>query len=36
MEEHGVPAFESDRHFIKFKILDVSYKEARDSYISKI
>jgi hypothetical protein len=33
MEEHGVPAFQSDRHFIKFKILDVSYKEALNNYL---
>ena len=33
MEEHGVPAFESERYFIKFKILDVSYKEALNNYL---
>ena len=28
MEEHGVPEFPTDRLIIKFRILDVSYKEA--------
>jgi hypothetical protein len=33
LEDHGVPAFETDRYFIKFIILDVSYKEAINNYL---
>jgi hypothetical protein len=32
-QEHGVPVFENDRLFIKFKILDISYQEALDNYL---
>jgi len=32
MEDHGVPAFEEDRFFIKFKILDVTYQQAVINY----
>jgi len=32
MEDHGVPAFETDRFFIKFKILDVTYQQALINY----
>jgi len=33
LEDHGVPAFETDRYFIKFIILDVSYKDAIRNYL---
>jgi len=33
LEDHGVPAFETDRYFIKFIILDVSYKDAISNYL---
>jgi len=32
MEDHGVPAFGTDRFFIKFKILDITYQEALTNY----
>jgi len=34
LEDHGVPAFETDRYFVKFKILDISYKEALENYLN--
>jgi len=34
LEDHGVPAFETDRYFVKFKILDVSYKKALENYLN--
>jgi len=33
LEDHGVPAFETDRYFIKFVILDISYKDAISNYL---
>ena len=36
MEKHGVPEFPTDRLFIKFRILDISYKEARNNYINSL
>jgi len=35
MEKHSVPAFHEDRFFIKFKIMDCSFEDARDRYILK-
>jgi len=35
MEKHSVPTFHEDRFFIKFKIIDCSYKDARDRYKEK-
>jgi len=34
LQDHGVPAFETDRYFVKFKILDISYKEALENYLN--
>lgn len=33
MKKHSVPAFHKDRFFIKFRIMDCTYKNARDRYI---
>lgn len=33
MEKHGVPEHPIDRLFIKFRILDISYKEACENYL---
>jgi len=33
LQDHGVPAFETDRYFVKFKILDISYKDAISNYL---
>ena len=32
MKEHSVPAFPTERKFVKFKILDISYKQALQNY----